>query len=211
MFALFLAALLLAIGFVGWRFARRGHQFVGGTSLFYGGIFLVIALLLASDSLYQSWRNGPLERVESAYQRHDTSELDVVLKKLSEEARSSWFRQKMEPAVLKSRVDEVRYLLDRGARVDDTNREGTGWLFVALTYDVSEEMRCLLAERVQNVDGRGPIMETALQDAVIQRDQPVIRILVRRGASPELTDRRGQSALGLARGPFSDMLPLLSR
>jgi len=209
---LLLGVILLSIGYLGWRYGRRGHQFAGGTSLFYGGIFLMLAILLASDSLYQYWRNGPIEQVDEAYIARNTNRLDMLLKKVPEPRRRAWFNQRIAPAILENKLEDVRYLIDRGARVDEKSWDGTGWFFVAFHASepqVSEEILCLLAEHLEDPNMRGPAQETPLELAVGKHDPALIHILLQHGANPELPDFRGVSPLSLARSSYPEIVPEL--
>jgi ankyrin repeat protein len=93
----------------------------------------------------------------------------------------------------------LRFLLGRGARPDLQNKEGNTPLAIAAQLGWLEGAQFLLAARagVDTANARG---ETPLIFAVHNRDAPMVRLLLSKGANPKRADSAaGYSALDYAR------------
>ena len=93
----------------------------------------------------------------------------------------------------------LRFLMNKGARVDAQNRDGDAPLTVAAQLGWSEGAEQLLA-RGAAVDVANRRGETPLIVAVQRRDLAMVRLLLAKGADPKKADRvAGYSALDYAK------------
>ena len=113
-------------------------------------------------------------------------------------------------AAWRGREAVVRSLLAKGADPNGKNGSGATALMAAFQQGHFDVFELLLSKGadpdLQRVDG-----STVLMDAVWRQNVPVVTMLVSYGADPKLIDRKGDSALGLARKLENiQMLRLLS-
>ena len=93
----------------------------------------------------------------------------------------------------------LRFLAGKGARVDNENREGNTALSLAAQIGWAEGAEFLLS-RQASVNAANKRGETPLILAVLNRDVPMVRLLLARGADPRKADSStGYSALDYAK------------
>lgn len=105
-------------------------------------------------------------------------------------------------AALKGRLEWVRRLLERGARID---RPGWNALHYAATGP-EPRVVALLLDRGAAVDARSPNGTTPLMMAARYGADASAELLLARGASRELRNERGLNAADFARGAGRDAL-----
>ena len=105
----------------------------------------------------------------------------------------------------------MRYLIEKGADVNQRDKEGVTPLIIAAEQRYTDGVRLLLAAGADvNLANRNG--ETPLIKAVHLRDQTMVRLLVDNGADPRITDSlAGYSALDYAErdprsGPIAQIL-----
>jgi ankyrin repeat protein len=99
-----------------------------------------------------------------------------------------------------ARVDEVRTLLDLGATVDETDRDGItalGWAAIGNQLDMARLLISRHAD-VNHVDKKGmtPLLYAASVDF---GDSAMIDLLLKSGARPDARTPAGETAAHLAR------------
>lgn len=103
----------------------------------------------------------------------------------------------------------VKQLLDKGANIEATSKEGATPLMWAAMYGHPEVVRVLL-ERGAKVNARTPAGITALEGAASQGNPAVIRLLLQAGADPNAADKQGVTPLIVAQSRgHADVVALL--
>jgi ankyrin repeat protein len=109
----------------------------------------------------------------------------------------------------RNRIDMVRLLLDKGANVNATDKDGRSALWMATDDDHEQMMRLLLARganpSVQSIHG-----ETALMRAA-EGHEKAVKLLLQYGADVHPKDWEGKTALDHAYGRMDIRALLIAR
>lgn len=113
---------------------------------------------------------------------------------------SAWFLLGTSGYAVPGSDQQLRTLmLEKGARVDQTDAQGQTLLMVAAANGSSDLVQWLLAHGaaldLQDGEGRSALMHAV----TASRGERALPVLLERGSSLKLTDRSGQNALALAR------------
>ena len=96
-------------------------------------------------------------------------------------------------------LEWLRFLVSKGARADEENRQGETPLTISARLGWVEGVQFLLGQRA-SVNAANSKGETPLILAVQRRDLPMVRLLLSRGADPKRSDNvAGYSALDYAK------------
>jgi ankyrin repeat protein len=120
--------------------------------------------------------------------------------------------QPLRSAASVGAVDIVRYLLEKGARVDAADGERRTALVRAVAFGQPEVVRVLLDAGANAGQKDAESGWTPLMGAAMQGDSAIISMLVRSGADPAARDTEGKTAADHARGAGkAHVIPLLRR
>lgn len=175
---------------------------------------LLAALAFATPALAQ-----PMDlnrQLVLAAERGDATE---VRRLIAAGADVNWQDEKQDSAFLvagaRGRTEVVKLTLAAGANLKSTNRYGGTALIPACHYGHLETVKVLLATAI-DIDHVNRLGWTALLEAVILGDggevhTEIVRLLLARGANPNLADREGVSPLAHAkRRGFAAMVKLIA-
>jgi hypothetical protein len=162
----------------------------------------VLGLLVAAQALAQSPERN--RRLVLAAERGDAAE---VRRLIAAGADVNWQDEKQDSAFLvagaRGHAEIVKLTLAAGANLKSTNRFGGTALIPACHYGHLETVKVLLGTAI-DVDHVNRLGWTALLEAVILGDggathTEIVRLLLARGAQPNINDREGVSPLVHAR------------
>ena len=105
--------------------------------------------------------------------------------------------------------DVVRFMLERGAPVDEKDSSGNTALMGAC-FKGYTEIAEILIDAGADVDARNGMGGTCLIFAITFNREPIARLLLNRGADPDARDPGGKTALDYARAQgLVNLIPLL--
>lgn len=166
---------------------------------------LFAALVLLALALPAMAQTSDLNRqLVLAAERGDAPE---VRRLIAAGADVNWQDEKQDSAFLvagaRGRTEVVKLTLAAGANLKSTNRFGGTALIPACHYGHLETVKVLLATAI-DVDHVNRLGWTALLEAVILGDggdvhTEIVRLLLARGAKPNIADRDGVSPLAHAK------------
>lgn len=114
------------------------------------------------------------------------SELDEVL--------LAFVKQNLYIAVRSGSMNAVRCLLENGADLEVTNKQGKTALVYAAKYGYSDILEELLLHNV-NLEAKGTDGRTALIEAILNEEPEIVKCLLAKGADYNTTDKNGKTAL----------------
>src|SRR6185436_15082167 len=150
----------------------------------------------------------PMDRNRQLVLAAERGNLPEVRRLIAAGADVNWQDEKQDSAFLvagaRGHAEVVRLTLAAGANLKSTNRYGGTALIPACHYGHLETVKVLLATAI-DVDHVNRLGWTALLEAVILGDGgpvhvEIVRLLLERGANPNIADREGVSPLAHAAG-----------
>ncbi|MFC1669874.1 ankyrin repeat domain-containing protein [Spirochaetota bacterium] len=106
-------------------------------------------------------------------------------------------------AVARSQVEIIKYLLSRGANINAVNDHGNGALMIASSIQTDESPWILkyIIKKGAKIDNQDKTGWTALMNAAYRGNGDSLEILIGSGADLHLKNKKGETALSLARNP----------
>ena len=165
-------------------------------------ILAAVAVLSAVLVVVTS-HNLKVRRLVNAVRSGDESTVNRILQDVPEAVNAMFPLGRrsgtlLHAASMKQQPNIVRILIEHGANVNLSGEYAESPLYVAATYNCPGCVKLLL-EAGADVNARGGMGRTPLMTAVISgSDSDIIEMLLRSGATPDLADDLGTTALQMA-------------
>ena len=105
--------------------------------------------------------------------------------------------------ILFNRIDLVKLLIEKGARIDITDNEDKSILFIPIKYDYLDIIKIILETNVNNIgisihDIKDRNNNISIHYAIIYKNTKALKLMLEYGSNPNITDKNGNNSLHLA-------------
>lgn len=163
---------------------------------------LFIALTFFSSASYAMKSNSPFDENEEPKEKDPFSVIDLGGKKKKAKAASALMN-----AVVEGQWEIVKLLVEKGADINQTDKDGWTALMWAVHYDRKDIVE-LLIEKGADINIRTKDDRTPLILAIRDDHHDITKLLIKSGADVNMGPRKAESAVGLA---IDDQQPQIAK